>query len=121
MATAAEIPGADDVSLQSKKDENILSENEDLSKFGIYYHDDYDYLKHLKSVGQDPSAVILSAHGQKESPEKGIHFKDENDANEMDHVTGKSKKNVSLPSDVFPSGQEMDVGLMNQPGTLGMM
>jgi hypothetical protein len=34
---------------------------EDAVMHGIYYKDDYDYLKHLKPIGQDPSAIYMSA------------------------------------------------------------
>lgn len=107
-----------------QEEENVSQElstqdKEDLSKYGVYYYDDYNYLQHLKTVGEDPSGVVLSVHGDKE-PEKGICFRDESDANALDSITGNgSKKNLSFPSEVFPSAEEMDVGLMNQPETLG--
>lgn len=71
---------------------NLLKEVEERTKYGIYYTDEYDYLKHLKAVGE---AVDLGG----EEVERA--------------VVSVPKKN--LPSVIFETkGVELKVGLLNQ-------
>lgn len=107
----------EEVLVETTSRDNKKVDQADQTQFGIYYHDEYDYLQHLKAVGEDPSAVILNAQ-KKEEKESGIQFLDQSDAVALDSYT-KAKSSVALPSDVFASNEEMDVGLMNQEATLG--
>ncbi len=102
--------------VDNRKNEKV--EQADPTQFGIYYHDDYDYLQHLKPVGEDPRGVILNVQ-KKEERESGIQFVDKSDAVALDSYTKSKTSAVALPSDVFASNEEMDVGLMNQEATLG--
>jgi hypothetical protein len=68
-------------------------ENEDLTQYGIFYNDSYDYSKHLKPIGEDPNAVFTAKK--------------------------ESKKSIDLPKDVFASNEEYKVGLLNQQNENG--
>ena len=71
-------------------EENIEREDGDVldqSDFGVYFNDDYNYLQHLKVVGQDPNSVILS--NQPAEPQKGIKFVDSRDASALDKVNSE--------------------------------
>uniref|UniRef100_X1ZD67 Protein LTV1 homolog n=1 Tax=Capitella teleta TaxID=283909 RepID=X1ZD67_CAPTE len=67
---------------------------EKLRTYGIYYEDDYDYMQHMKSVNEvhdvAPTEVFRIQSQQKE-----------------DSV-------VNLPSEVFASAKEDDIGLLNK-------
>ncbi|KAJ3272376.1 hypothetical protein HDV01_005559 [Terramyces sp. JEL0728] len=89
----------------------------DASNYGVYFknQDEYDYMQHMKAMGTDPSAVFLAPNSGKKEVNVGIKFHDKNDAHSMD------SKTLSIPSDVFASENEMEVGLMNQPAnSIGM-
>ena len=89
----------------------------DPATYGIFYHDDYDYLQHLKPVGEDPNGVIINAQKSIEK-ESGIQFLDKSDAAALGDFS-KSKNNLKLPVEVFASNEEMAVGLMNQEASAG--
>ncbi|KAI8901322.1 Low temperature viability protein-domain-containing protein [Globomyces pollinis-pini] len=85
---------------------------QDPSNYGVYFknQDDYDYLQHLKPIGQDPSAVLVEPKHVK--PETlGIQFKDKEDGENLDL---QMKKKLNLPSSALASNQELDIGLLNQ-------
>ncbi len=86
---------------------------QDASNFGVYYNDNYNYLQHLKPVGQDPAAVLLTVSEKNER--KGISFVDEGAKAALDSVTMKN----SITRDAFASSSELEVGLMNQEATMG--
>jgi protein LTV1 len=69
---------------------------EELHKYGIYYDDEYDYMQHLREVKHN---VVLE-------PDK-LEF---GELLELD----KHKPKLNLPSSVFASEFEEDVGYMNQ-------
>lgn len=68
-------------------------------KYGVFFDDDYDYLQHLKEPS-GPSELIpsstFSAHNRREEKEETLS-------------TG-----IKLPSSVFASEFEEDVGLLNK-------
>ncbi|KAJ9060794.1 Protein ltv1 [Entomophthora muscae] len=68
------------------------------AQFGITFGDDYDYLQHLKPMGQSSDAVFVAAP-------KGAKAQE------------KAKKSVSfkLPEEALASKDYISVGLMNQP------
>ena len=49
-----------DESTKNFKESINASINENV-KYGVYYDDDYNYLKHLKPMGSDPSGVFIKA------------------------------------------------------------
>lgn len=62
-------------------------------KFGIFFDDDYDYLQHLRGPGKDQ--VFWE-----EVPHK--------------HADEKNKPKIQLPSSVFPSEFEEEVGMLSK-------
>uniref|UniRef100_A0A2K6M4I0 Protein LTV1 homolog n=1 Tax=Rhinopithecus bieti TaxID=61621 RepID=A0A2K6M4I0_RHIBE len=71
-------------------------------KYGVFFDDDYDYLQHLKEPS-GPSELIpsstFSAHNRREEKEESLVIPS----------TG-----IKLPSSVFASEFEEDVGLLNK-------
>ncbi|ANB13752.1 Ltv1p [Sugiyamaella lignohabitans] len=66
--------------------------------YGIEYDDSkYDYMQHLKPIGEDPSAVYIS---KKPTKEKQSFGKDGNLLLKSDYAAANK---VNLPSDVLPS------------------
>ncbi|XP_042556880.1 protein LTV1 homolog [Dipodomys spectabilis] len=70
-------------------------------KYGVFFDDDYDYLQHLKEPS-GPSELIPSAFGTYSS-------RDEKEETLVIPSTG-----IKLPSSVFASEFEEDVGLLNK-------
>ncbi|XP_037107290.1 protein LTV1 homolog isoform X2 [Syngnathus acus] len=72
--------------------------------FGVFFDDDYNYLQHLKeSSGQ---TELLAAEP---SPRFHVRADDGDDADEKEQVVS-----IQLPSSVFASDFEEDVGLLNK-------
>lgn len=86
--------GLPQLSLSKDKPTSV---EEDPALHGIFFQDQkaYDYMQHLKPMGEDPSAVFVSAPGSKSTPTTTI-------------LGG-----ISLPSEALPSGTETPVGLLN--------
>ncbi|XP_012271143.1 protein LTV1 homolog [Orussus abietinus] len=81
---------------QEKKAEDSTKRIEEQRKYGIFFDDDYDYLQHLKEVNN------LST--QWEQVESGNEDKN----------TKKESIKINLPSSVFASNVEEEVGLLNR-------
>ncbi|XP_041356797.1 protein LTV1 homolog isoform X2 [Gigantopelta aegis] len=79
---------------------------EEQRKFGVFFEDDYDYLHHLKDVNECHLEVIDSFKITKpvSAPESW--------SNE------KSDASIQLPSSVFASSVETEVGLLNKAAPL---
>ncbi|KAI8920237.1 hypothetical protein PhCBS80983_g05530 [Powellomyces hirtus] len=94
----------------------------DPSLYGIFFddNDNYDYLKHLRPIGGDPSAVFMEPKGlQKKDKSGGIKFVDD-DASEA--LTGQPRKvQFDLPSEAFASTYEERVGMLNRPAVPNML
>ena len=97
---------------KAEKEELKRKRLEEQHKFGIYYEDDYDYLQHLRDVEQSDK-VELEKHEIKVG---SVLIKDEDDSDDQ-QVADNNKSNKSklnLPSTVFASQYEEDVGYFNQ-------
>ena len=88
------------VLVEEKKSKDHKSEQ---IKYGIYYDDDYDYLQHLKGVKEDEYFF-------EEFDPKGSRIKEIKLKNEID----KEKDIIKLPSSVFPSQYQENVGMLNK-------
>ncbi|NXU48782.1 LTV1 protein, partial [Turnix velox] len=76
-------------------------------KYGVFFDDDYDYLQHLKEAS-GPSELVPSVRGRQSRivvTSEG-HIEDE-----IERVPASS---IKLPSSVFASEFEEDVGLLNK-------
>lgn len=84
--------------------------------YGIDFDDTkYDYMQHLKVIGEDPTAVFIPSkeEAKKEAKKGGIQFLDESiDLNEKSNQ--KKKVTFQLPEEALPSKYEEEVGLMNR-------
>ena len=94
---------------------------EEQQKFGIYYVDDYDYLQHLRHVDYSEEAAGLEKEtATKSAPIKvgsvviksGVNV-DDRDTDAMSTNSADSRK-LQLPSSVFASKFEEEVGYFNQ-------
>ncbi|KAM3930807.1 protein LTV1 homolog isoform 1-T1 [Leptodactylus fuscus] len=96
---------ADKVETEKRKEEQ--------RKFGVFFDDDYNYLQHLKEKGpaelvpsevhQASSRIVVTEHGKIEEVDE--------------YVQGPS---INLPSSVFASEFEEDVGLLNKAAPRGL-
>ncbi|KFQ30125.1 Protein LTV1, partial [Merops nubicus] len=80
---------------------------EEQRKYGVFFDDDYDYLQHLKEAS-GPSELVPSVHGRQSRivvTSEG-HIQDE-----IQRVPAPS---IKLPSSVFATEFEEDVGLLNK-------
>eukprot|EP00833_Pecoramyces_ruminatium_P001893 jgi/Orpsp1_1/1175925/evm.model.c7180000055744.1 len=84
--------------------------------YGIDFDDTkYDYMQHLKVIGEDPTAVFIPSkeEAKKEAKKTGIQFKD--DSIDLDDKSNQKKRvTFQLPEEVLPSKYEEEVGLMNR-------
>ncbi|NWI35450.1 LTV1 protein, partial [Picathartes gymnocephalus] len=80
---------------------------EEQRKYGVFFDDDYDYLQHLKEAS-GPSELVPSVRGQQSRiviTSEG-HIEDE--------IQRISAPSIKLPSSVFATEFEEDVGLLNK-------
>ena len=80
---------------------------EEKARYGITYDDDYDYMQHLRPRGE---GFLVLADNPDPSSRNAFTLKDENDESTEDVSFG----NVKLPSNVFASAHEEDIGMLNK-------
>ncbi|XP_063297283.1 protein LTV1 homolog [Pelobates fuscus] len=95
---------ADKAELDKRKEEQ--------RNFGVFFDDDYNYLQHLKEVG--PGELVPSDVGQ--SQRQIIVTEDGEEEAEVEHIPAPS---INLPSSVFASEFEEDIGLLNKAAPVG--
>ncbi|KAM9362837.1 protein LTV1 homolog isoform 2-T2 [Symphorus nematophorus] len=83
---------------------------EEQRNFGVFFDDDYDYLQHLKEAS---GAVELVAAGPLHTDRRAVHLRDEDEDDEEERVANKAAS-INLPSSVFASEFEEEVGLLNK-------
>ncbi|CAG8647246.1 14185_t:CDS:10 [Funneliformis caledonium] len=113
----------DDIDDQQRKDE-IESRVGKAALYGIQFDDtEYDYLQHLKPIGENEGGAIFIEAPKREKREKkkggNIELKkgdDELEDNKDASSTSKKDRKVRilLPEEVLPSKEELPVGLLNQ-------
>ncbi|KAJ3400583.1 hypothetical protein HDV05_001013, partial [Chytridiales sp. JEL 0842] len=104
-------------SSKGKRIEEPIEVKEDAAMHGIYFKDEYDYLKHLKPIGEDPSAVFLAASNAPKPATKanqGIRFVDDTASVAMSETPKRKGVKFDIPSEVLPSEYEEKVGLLNR-------
>ncbi|KAM3624375.1 uncharacterized protein V6R79_022624 [Siganus canaliculatus] len=82
---------------------------EEQRQFGVFYDDDYDYLQHLKEASGQTELV---AAGPSQSDRGAVHLRKEEEKDEKDGEIPPAT--IKLPSSVFASEFEEDVGLLNK-------
>ncbi|NXN50522.1 LTV1 protein, partial [Rynchops niger] len=85
----------------------LILRREEQRKYGVFFDDDYDYLQHLKEAS-GPSELVPSVHGQQS---RIIVTSEEHIEDEIQQVPAPS---IKLPSSVFATEFEEDVGLLNK-------
>ncbi|XP_053316853.1 protein LTV1 homolog [Spea bombifrons] len=81
---------------------------EEQRKFGVFFDDDYNYLQHLKDVG--PAELVPGGGSRPQNQLIEIEQEEE-----IEHIAAPS---INLPSSVFASEFEEDVGLLNKAAPL---
>ncbi|XP_040892990.1 protein LTV1 homolog [Toxotes jaculatrix] len=81
---------------------------EEQRKFGVFFDDNYDYLQHLK-VASAPSELV--AAGPSHTDRQVVQLHDEEDGDTDQTFPAAS---INLPSSVFASEFEEEVGLLNK-------
>lgn len=86
---------------------------EEQRKFGVFFDDEYNYLQHLKETG---TAELVPAETCR-APSRIIVTEDGKVEEEAEYIQGPS---INLPSSVFASEFEEDVGLLNKAAPRGL-
>ncbi|XP_077427220.1 protein LTV1 homolog isoform X2 [Vanacampus margaritifer] len=81
---------------------------EEQRKFGVFFDDNYDYLQHLKEASGQTELLAAA----RPSPRCLIHDDDDGEDEEKEQVA--PTVSIKLPSSVFASDFEEDVGLLNK-------
>ncbi|XP_062287086.1 protein LTV1 homolog [Scomber scombrus] len=84
---------------------------EEQRNFGVFFDDDYNYLQHLKESASQ-TELVASGPSHAERQEFQLHDEEEEDEGDMD--TAAPAATINLPSSVFASEFEEDVGLLNK-------
>lgn len=106
------VPVNANIPVKKNKEPNLTSEQrkEEQRKYGIYFDDDYNYLQHLKDTREVTMVVAPNpTHKRKEKSEKKV----------TDTVKSVKEK-LQLPSSVFASEVEEDIGLLNRAAPQGL-
>jgi protein LTV1 len=100
---------------ESEKEALKRKRLEEQQKFGVYYEDDYNYLQHLREVDGEDKAEMDKYEAIKIGP---VLIKTNEDREETSSAAstsgGTSSRKLQLPSSVFASNFEEDVGYFNQ-------
>ncbi len=100
---------------ESEKEALKRKRLEEQQKFGVYYEDDYNYLQHLREIDGEDKAEMDKYEAIKIGP---VLIKNDNDREDHSSAAstsgGTSSRKLQLPSSVFASNFEEDVGYFNQ-------
>ncbi|XP_059187789.1 protein LTV1 homolog [Centropristis striata] len=85
---------------------------EEQRNFGVFFDDDYDYLQHLR----EPSvpAELVAAPAVTDRRTVHLHDEDEDEDDDDDVDKAVPAATINLPSSVFASEFEEEVGLLNK-------
>ncbi|XP_013200048.2 protein LTV1 homolog [Amyelois transitella] len=110
------VPVNANVPPRKEKDPELTPEQrrEEQMKYGIYFDDDYNYLQHLKDTKE--VTMVL----QPKSTHKGKEKSQKPSADEETDRETNITDTLKLPSSVFASEVEEDVGLLNKAATQGL-
>ncbi|KPJ08097.1 Protein LTV1-like [Papilio machaon] len=93
-----------DLTLEQRKEEQ--------RKYGIYFDDDYNYLQHLKDT-KEVTMVLQPKSSHKKKDKKETDTENKEDTKEISET-------LKLPSSVFASEVEEDVGMLNKAASQGL-
>ncbi|XP_053271978.1 protein LTV1 homolog [Pleuronectes platessa] len=90
---------------------------EEQRDFGVFYDDNYNYLQHLKEAVGPTELVVTNPPNTNRRPVP-LHDEDEEEEEEEEEDTDTDKAppgaSINLPSSVFASEFEEEVGLLNK-------
>ncbi|XP_070683671.1 protein LTV1 homolog [Pempheris klunzingeri] len=91
----------------------VEKRREEQREYGVFFDDDYNYLQHLKEAS---GVNELVAAGPSHAERQVLHLLDEDEENEEDGHAVKAvpAASINLPSSVFASEFEEEVGLLNK-------
>ncbi|XP_043076720.1 protein LTV1 homolog [Puntigrus tetrazona] len=87
----------------------VEKRREEQRKFGVFFDDDYNYLQHLREASRPAELVSAPRHRRGAQPNPA---QDEEDEEEEDADVPMAS--IKLPSSVFASEFEEEVGLLNK-------
>ncbi|OWR44534.1 LTV1 protein [Danaus plexippus plexippus] len=90
---------------------SVEQRKEEQKKYGIYFDDDYNYLQHLKDTRE--VTMVLQ-------PKVSHKGKKVNDGAISEQFDDGVEEKIQLPSSVFASEVEEDVGLLNKAASQGL-
>lgn len=92
----------------------VEKRREEQRQFGVFFDDDYNYLQHLKEASR-PAELISASQTQRNET---VTFRDEEEEDEEvekeEEVMVIPAASINLPSSVFASEFEEEVGLLNK-------
>lgn len=100
------LPAATKVEVEKRREEQ--------REFGVFFDDDYNYLQHLKEAS---GTTELVASGPSHTDRQRVHLHDEDEESEESEEEGDTARpaaSINLPSSVFASEFEEEVGLLNK-------
>ncbi|XP_045540465.1 protein LTV1 homolog isoform X2 [Papilio machaon] len=99
---------------KKEKDPDLTLEQrkEEQRKYGIYFDDDYNYLQHLKDT-KEVTMVLQPKSSHKKKDKKETDTENKEDTKEISET-------LKLPSSVFASEVEEDVGMLNKAASQGL-
>ncbi|KAL7845489.1 hypothetical protein AOLI_G00236810 [Acnodon oligacanthus] len=83
---------------------------EEQRQFGVFFDDDYDYLQHLRETSV-PAELISAPQPHRDT--RSVTFEEEEEEGEEEVITIPAAS-INLPSSVFASEFEEEVGLLNK-------
>ncbi|XP_064605794.1 protein LTV1 homolog [Liolophura sinensis] len=92
------------VLLPAASQKELAERKEEQRKFGVFYDDDYDYLQHLRDISEI----------NKLQPGEYIRANDGELASDSEVEIPQGEPSLQLPSSVFASEVETEVGLLNK-------
>ncbi|XP_036953949.1 protein LTV1 homolog [Acanthopagrus latus] len=92
---------------------DVEKRREEQREFGVFFDDDYDYLQHLKEAS---GTTELVASGPSHTDRQRVHLRDEDEESEEEEESDavRPAASINLPSSVFASEFEEEVGLLNK-------
>ncbi|XP_060755554.1 protein LTV1 homolog isoform X2 [Neoarius graeffei] len=94
----------------------VEKRREEQRKYGVFFDDDYDYLQHLREASQ-PAELVSASRPYSNSRPLGFDEEEEMDEDEQgkeEEVLMLPAASIKLPSSVFASEFEEEVGLLNK-------
>ncbi|XP_046973559.1 protein LTV1 homolog [Vanessa cardui] len=111
------VPVNANIPAKKEKDPELTAEQrvEEQRKYGIYFDDDYNYLQHLKDTREVTMVLQPKTTHKRKDKQQNLSEGQDEDGDGMDLM-----ENIQLPSSVFASEVEEDIGLLNKAASQGL-